>query len=170
MSKQDAERIANAGTEELKNSLLSKLIDKAPHADKLSMNHVRITFLEYVWGMTFIKPAVALLTIYGLTILIIRHRFYRHGWIRHPTIRRETSAKLAGSGSTDPANLCAELVLETTLALHYKDMKQDSYGHKIARFEFFDIPLMVLLSPTATAVNSCHESVGSASDTFRRCD
>jgi hypothetical protein len=132
--------------------------DTALYAAKLTMDHIRITLSDFVWGMVFIYTGTTLLAIYGAAIMCTRRWLHKHSVIS-PIGRIRSSIMLAGTGTTDAAKLCADVCLETTVAMYYKDINQED-GRKIARFEINDLPMMIL-NPTATVAKYelCHQLV-----------
>lgn len=158
LSKEELELIEQAG-DDFKNILRANFMkEKEFHAEKLDMDHVRITFSEFIWGMFFIYSGTVLLAVYGSIILNIRRWLHKHSVIS-PKSRSRSSFMLAGSGTTDPARLCADVCLETTIALHYKDISRED-GRTLARFEINNLPIMTM-GPTDTEAKYelCHQLV-----------
>jgi hypothetical protein len=141
LSAEMLERIKNTNGD--KNKLRAHVMnDKALHANKMTMDHIRINFWDFVWGMLFIYSGTTLLAIYGSIVMCARRWLHKHSVIS-PISRIEGSIKLAGTGTTDAAKLCADICLETTVAIYYKDINKE-HGNQIARFEINDLPMMIL--------------------------
>jgi hypothetical protein len=83
-----------------------------------------------------------LLAIYGAIIMSTRRWLHKHSVIS-PIGRIKSNLMLAGTGSTDAAKLCADICLETIVAMYYKDINQED-GRNVARFEINDLPMMIL--------------------------
>jgi hypothetical protein len=109
---------------------------------KMTMDHIRIHFWDFVWGMLFIYTGTTLLAFYGACVMSVRRWLHKNAVIS-PISRREGSVKLAGTGTTDAAKLCADICLESTVAIYYKDINEE-HGRKIGRFEINDLPIMIL--------------------------
>ena len=106
MQQHRAEYILKADQENSEgDSQTRNILDIAPHADKLDMNHVRIEFEDFQWGMLFIYTGTATRAVYGAVKLVIRCWLYKHvGWVR-PTSRPNRSLGMVGQGTTDLAKV-----------------------------------------------------------------
>ena len=92
-------------------STTSSRVDKGA---SLNMDHLRVTYLQFLWGAFFIIPNMSLLTLKGISLLIIRRWLKKHGWdIVKKHVVEET---------------VAELILETTLVTYFVSQNEESIG------------------------------------------
>eukprot|EP00540_Astrosyne_radiata_P003703 CAMPEP_0116846758 /NCGR_PEP_ID=MMETSP0418-20121206/14026_1 /TAXON_ID=1158023 /ORGANISM="Astrosyne radiata, Strain 13vi08-1A" /LENGTH=492 /DNA_ID=CAMNT_0004478067 /DNA_START=27 /DNA_END=1505 /DNA_ORIENTATION=- len=91
------------------------------HATTLNMDHIYISFFDFLWGNTFILPSAFLLGVKGVAILMIQQFLVRLG-IRKPS-------------KCNKAEIVAKLYLEGMLCINYH-----SRDGNIAAFCFADFP------------------------------
>ena len=87
-------------------------------ADKLRMDFIRLPFLDFLWGYTFIGPCTVFLYRKGVTMMRIRNLLVKWKLITVPKCDYEIVA--------------AKLCLESTQAIHYTGTDKS----KVAHFEF----------------------------------
>jgi len=96
-------------------------------AKELDMDHVYLSFTQYIWAVTCIGPNSLVLWLKGVLILWLRKKFQKRGFIRPKPY--------------DPAEIVGRLLLEGTLAVHYyARTDDDSELGDIAGFFFRDFP------------------------------
>lgn len=96
-------------------------------AHELHMDHIYITFPQFLWAYTFIGPFSFVLWFKGITVLSIRQFLFKHGLIKPKAF--------------DINKLIATLCLEQTQAVHYyARTKPGSKLGNIAGFFFADFP------------------------------
>ncbi|KAL7491472.1 hypothetical protein ACHAWT_001019, partial [Skeletonema menzelii] len=92
-------------------------------ADELNMDHVYVSFFDFLWGYTFIGPFSVLLWKRRTIVLRIRQFLWKRGLIK--------------PSDCDYEALCATLLLEQTQAIHYcAKTDKDSERGNIAGFFF----------------------------------
>eukprot|EP00930_Biecheleria_cincta_P054315 TRINITY_DN4033_c0_g1_i4.p1 TRINITY_DN4033_c0_g1~~TRINITY_DN4033_c0_g1_i4.p1 ORF type:complete len:611 (-),score=107.33 TRINITY_DN4033_c0_g1_i4:203-2035(-) len=101
-------------------------------SELLDMDHVHITFMDYLWGNVIITPCAYLLSIGGLLKLFVRQFLCKHGWLK--------------PAPCEPEELVCRLILEGIgLVVYYvKKWQVDKDGDKETE-ACFVIPNLALL-------------------------
>jgi hypothetical protein len=121
------QRLARSGSTEPFASLERRGSLASEIAPELNMDHVYITYQQFLWAYTFIGPSSFFLWMKGITILLIRQFLFKRGIIKPK--------------SFDINKLIATLCLEQTQAIHYyARTKPGSKLGNIAGFFFADFP------------------------------
>ncbi len=92
-------------------------------ADKLDMNHIYLSFSQFLWGEIFVGIPLAINAIKGIVNLVVRGILLKLG--------------LFAPKSFDPANIVAKLCLETTIVINYlvkNDKNKDLVGFCYPKF------------------------------------
>jgi len=93
----------------------------------LDMDHVYLTFSQYLWAVTCIGPNSLVLWVKGVALLWLRKKLHKIGYIQPEPF--------------DPSEIVGRLLLEGTLAIHYyARTDDDSDLGDIAGFFFHDFP------------------------------
>mmetsp|Transcript_22443 Transcript_22443/g.35218 ORF Transcript_22443/g.35218 Transcript_22443/m.35218 type:complete len:509 (+) Transcript_22443:65-1591(+) len=96
-------------------------------ADELDMDHVYVSFFDFLWAFTFIGPFSYLLWKHGTIVLRIRQFLWKRGLIKPEECDYEA--------------MCATLLLEQTQAIHYYARTDEgSELGNIAGFFFANFP------------------------------
>ena len=79
------------------------------------MDHIRLTFLQYLWGMCFVIPNTIILFMKGISLMLFRR------WMKR-RLGIDTTVKYS------PDAIVAEVVLETMLVTYFRDRDSDDIG------------------------------------------
>ena len=93
----------------------------------LDMDHIYLSFRDFLWGMTLLAPNAGLLQLGGMAWLIWRQSMQRLGLIR--------------AKPHDPRRTAANLVLESFRAMHYASQRVVD-GNRIATFLWHEMPTL----------------------------
>lgn len=97
------------------------------HSTDLDMDHVYVSFTDFLWAYYFIAPNAALLWILGIGRLVTRQALCRVGLLAPPV--------------HDEKRLVGQLILESAEAIHYSCQRCID-GDPVATFMWLDIPLL----------------------------
>ena len=92
-------------------------------ATYLSMDHIYIDFLSFLWGMTFIWPCTVLAGLKGVATMLVRGALCRQGLIQ-PKLH-------------DPSHVVHTMFLHGTLAIHFVEF--DPQGCAVFHFDNFPL-------------------------------
>jgi len=88
------------------------------------MDHIKLTFLQYLWGMFFVIPNTSMLFVEGISLMLFRR------WMKK-SLGIDTTAHYS------PDAMLAEVVLETMLVTYFVD-----HEGVIGRFVWHNLPAM----------------------------
>ena len=104
--------------------LASTRSSKKRKGSSLNMDHLKVTYLQFLWGMLFIFPNMVLLASKGIAIMLGRRWLKKHGF--------DTTEK------HQVEETVAELLLETMLVTFFGSHNEED----IATFTFHHLPSM----------------------------
>ena len=96
-------------------------------SDTLDMDHVYLSFRDYMWGMLMLAPNAILLQITGVSWLVRRQVMQRWGLLQ-PLPH-------------DPRRTAAKLIIESFRAMHYASQRLVD-GKRVATFLWHELPLL----------------------------
>jgi hypothetical protein len=110
------------------------------HAPRLDMNHIRLTFLQYLWGAFLIQlPAFALMA-YGISKIMLLKLARRLGFLKSPS-------------EHEVRRLAARLLLETDLVINY------THSDRLKKEAFMELPSLPVFSGPEQSVTTIHLAV-----------
>lgn len=99
-------------------------------APALEMDHVHISFGQYLWGAHFVAIPSILLLLMGSARLLFALALRRVGLLRAPTASQLES-------------MACDLILESSLAIQMQALRHDEHGDEIGTFVWSPFPMMV---------------------------
>lgn len=79
-------------------------------ADALDMDHIYISFFDFLWGYTFIRPCTAFLIVKGIFTFLVRDFIDKNAWkFERP----------------DPAKVVGDLLLQGSMSINYQALSAD---------------------------------------------
>lgn len=103
------------------------LSSKVHQNSKHDMNHIRVSFWDYVWASFFVAPNAILLWVSGILLLLVRQALHRCG--------------LLSPKSHDPSHVVGKLLLESMEVLQFTCQREEQ-GEIIATFCWTNFPML----------------------------
>lgn len=101
-------------------------LESTTTAHKLDMNHVYVSFSQYIWASLFVGLPAAVFWLRGIAILWLRDKLHNLGWIKPKPF--------------DPANIVAKLCLEGTMVINY--LVRDGENKDLVGFYYPKFPVI----------------------------